>query len=155
MTPVSRTARLALAALALAAALAPQARAGLLPTAPSIVADGGDFRWTYKINVPGYNQIRSGDYFTIYDFAGYTPAAAATSPSGWTLSSSNTGVTDPLVNTTDDPTIPNLTWTYTGPTISPGITAMTLTGFSAVSHFSTVTAAQLSSLVHRDFDGNV
>jgi hypothetical protein len=155
MTPVSRTAALALAALILAGVLATQARAGLLPTAPSIVAEGGDFRWTYNVNVPGYNQIRSGDYFTIYDFAGYVPAASATNPSGWTLSSSNTGVTDPLVNATDDPSIPNLTWTYGGPTISPGITAITLTGFSAVSHFDAVTDSQLSSVVHRDFDGKV
>ena len=142
----------ALCGLGLLAAAVP-ARAGLLPTAPSIVAEGGNFRWTYNINVPGYNQIRNGDYFTIYDFQGLVPDGPSTQPSGWNYSTSMLGVTDPLVNATDDPTIPNLTWTYTGPTISPGITATTLTGFSALSTFDMVTDSQLASVVHRDYDG--
>src|SRR5262249_4760824 len=69
--------------------------------------------------------------------------------------SSNTGVTDPLLNPTDDPTIPNLTWTYHGATISPGLTAITLTGFSALSHYDVVTDSQITSIVHRDFDGKI
>jgi hypothetical protein len=154
MSPAKRSPALAvLCGVMLAALAASPARAGLLPTAPTIVAEGSDFRWTYNINVPGYNQIRTGDYFTIYDFAGYVPAGGSTQPSGWTFSAANTGVTDPLLNPTDDPTIPNLTWTYSGATISPGLTAITLTGFSALSHFDLVVDSQITSLVHRDYDG--
>jgi hypothetical protein len=143
----------ALCGVVLAALAASPANAGLLPTAPSILAEGSNFRWTYNINVPGYNSVKDGDYFTIYDFAGLVPDAGSTQPSGWTFSSANLGVTDPLVNPTDDAAVPNLTWTYHGATISPGLTATTLPGFSALSTFDLVTDSQLTSVVHRDYDG--
>src|SRR5262249_35097764 len=70
-----------------------------------------------------------------------------------TFAAANLGKTDPLVNPTDDPAVPNLTWTYHGATISPGLTATTLPGFSALSQFDLVTDSQLTSVVHRDYDG--
>jgi hypothetical protein len=143
----------ALAALAGLAVAGAPARAGLLPTAPTITAEGGNFRWTYNINVPGYNAVKDGDYFTIYDFGGLVPAGPSTQPAGWTYSTSMLGVTDALVNATDDASIPNLTWTYHGPAISPGVTSVTLFNFSALSTSDTVTDSQLSSVVHRDYDG--
>src|SRR6266542_1701010 len=98
----------ALGGLALAGA--PEARAGLLPSAPVITSEGSNFRWTYTIFVPAFNSVQTGDYFTIYDFQGFKPLEAVTTPPGWSLTSSNTGTTAPQVNANDDPGQPNLTF---------------------------------------------
>ena len=104
-----------LTAAAAVVGLAGTANAGLLPTNVQVDAEGGNFRWTYAIVLPTDLKLQSGNYFTIYDFAGYVPGAES-APAGWTFSSSLMGKTPPGVTLTDDPTTPNLTWTYTGPT---------------------------------------
>ena len=104
-----------IAAAVLMAAAASTANAGLLPTNVSVDPEAGNFRWTYAIVLPTDMKLQSGNYFTIYDFAGYVPGGEM-APAGWTLTASNTGVTHPLVNPADDATLMNLTWTYTGET---------------------------------------
>lgn len=105
------------AAAAIAVACGGTATAGLLPAAgtPTVTPEAGNFRWTYGIVLPTDMRLQSGNYFTIYDFAGYVPGGES-APAGWTLTTSNTGMTDSRLNPDDDPNIVNLTWTYTGAT---------------------------------------
>ena len=98
------------------------ANADIIPTLSSIAPSAGLFQWNYASNVTVDQNVTSGDFFTIYDFAGFIPGSA-TAPAGWTFTSSLTGVTPGKVSPTDNPAIPNLTWTYTGATI-PGSAAL-------------------------------
>ena len=96
-------------------ALAGTANAGLLPTNVQVDPEAGNFRWTYAIVLPTDMKLQSGNYFTIYDFAGYVPGSES-APAGWSFSAAKVGLTPPLVNPADDPTLWNLTWKYTGAT---------------------------------------
>jgi hypothetical protein len=132
-------ARLSLAAV-LAAALGSSAQAGIIPVSVSVIPEAGNFRWTYSIVLPTDMKLQSGDYFTIYDFAGLQSGSAmvdALSPEGttaanWAFSSAKTGLTPAGVNPNDDAGIDNLTWTYNGPTIDIN-GKITLGNFSAAS----------------------
>ncbi len=134
------TRRLLLAA-GLTAALAPVATAGLLPGVVSRTADAGHTRYGYDVVLPTDTQLRAGNYFTIYDFAGYVPGTAA-APSGWTFSLANVGPTPVQTAPADDPAVPNLSWAYTG----AGLAGPAAPGtFSAASTFVDVTAAYFTA----------
>jgi len=64
---------------------------------------------------PESDEVRAGDFFRIYDFAGYVPGSIII-PSGWTASVSLTDSPPPgtALLYGDDPTLVNLTFTYTG-----------------------------------------
>jgi hypothetical protein len=88
---------------------------------------GGEFTWSYDVFItespgPFGRRLEAGDFFTIYDFAGFV-VGSEMNPAGWTFASSPLGL-DPVGVTPsipDSPAIPNLTWTYTGATIDvPG-----------------------------------
>ncbi len=111
-------ARLVAAAVA-AVVVGSQAQAGLLPISTTITPEAGNFRWTYAIVLPTDMKLQSGNYFTIYDFAGYVPGSES-QPDGWTLQVSKTGGIPGRLKPEDDPNIDNLTWMYTGPTIPSG-----------------------------------
>src|SRR5579885_1707842 len=85
------------------------ARAGLLPVSVSVTPQAGNFQWTYAIVLPTDTMIRSGDYFTIYDFAGLVQGTNS-QPNGWQFTQSNVGPTPDGVLPDDDPNLPNLTW---------------------------------------------
>ena len=128
------------------------ARAGLLPVTVTTATEGDKFRWTYAIVLPTDSQLRSGDYFTIYDFAGLvTPSNSQ--PDGWTYSSANVGPVPDGVNPNDNAALPNLTWKYTGPTLSSGQTG--LGNFWAVSEFGDATNSFFTARTHRTADGRV
>jgi hypothetical protein len=139
-----------LAACALALAVGPTARAGLLPVTVTITPEAGNFRWTYAIVLPTDSQLRSGDYFTIYDFSGLV-STSNDQPKGWAFNETMTGPTPNGVAPDDDPTIPNLTWTYTGPTIPTG--QIGLGNFWAVSQYGTQTDSFFTAITHRTSDG--
>lgn len=111
-------------ALALSAVFAAPTttHAGLVPVQVSVLPDGGMYRFTYAIVLPTNSVLRPGDYFTIYDFDGFVHGSQTASGSAysanWTFSSSNTGQTPPGVLPTDNASIPNLSWTYTGAEIN-------------------------------------
>ena len=128
------------------------ARAGLLPVQVTVTPEAGNFRWTYAITLPTDAQLRPGNYFTIYDFAGFVPGSNS-APAGWIFSSTNTGITPGLVNPDDDPTLANLTWTYNGPVVPSGQTG--LGNFWATSLYDLPTEDFFTAQTNRTSDGKI
>ena len=144
------TARL-FAVAAVAALSGGTASAGLLPVSVTVQPEAGNFRWTYSVVLPTDMKLQAGNYFTIYDFAGYkagsgTVSSASPDPSYsqyWSLSATKLGPTPDRLNPQDDPTIANLTFTYNGPTIPSG--QLTLGNFVAASTFGTATSSYFTA----------
>lgn len=124
--------------------------AGLLPVNVSVIPDGSHYRWTYNIVLPTDSQLRAGDYFTVFDFGGLI-ANSQNQPENWIASTS--APIPPGVSPIDNPLLPNLTWTYAGPTISSGQTG--LGNFWAISQFSSPTDSFFTATTHRTSDGRV
>ena len=102
-------------------------RADIIPSFAGTTPGGGtNTVWNYTINITSDQQVTTGDFFTIYDFGPFV-ANSATSAAGWTFSSALTTAPPPLTNPPDNPSLENLTWTYSGPTLPTGTH---LTGFS-------------------------
>jgi hypothetical protein len=107
------------------------AHAALSVTLDSTSPAGANTLFNYSIDLATGDIINSGNFFRIYDFGGYV-SGSITAPTGWTASVSLSNPTPPpnvLLSYGDDPTIPNLIFTYTGSTPLTGATV--LTGFSA------------------------
>lgn len=151
--------RFIIPAVVLCLGFASTARAGLLPVSVSVTPESGKYRFTYAIVLPTDSQLQTGDYFTIYDFAGYQEGSAVYSPapelseSDWSVAISNTGTTPDLLLPNDDETVPNITWTYSGPTISTGQTG--LGNFWAVSIYGETADGPFAARTHRTSDGKV
>jgi hypothetical protein len=93
------------------------ARGDIIPNlspVPPAAAVGG-FTWNYAANVTGDQMVTHGDFFTIYDFGNFA-SGSNLQPTGWAFSSSLVGTSPSLVLPVDNPSILNLTWTYTGTT---------------------------------------
>jgi hypothetical protein len=141
------------------------ANAGLLPVSVTVQPEAGNFSWTYSVVLPTNLSLQSGDYFTVYDFAGYVPGSAtvtsafptAANAANWTFSTSLVGPTPTHLTPVDNPSIGNLTWTYTGPTIASG--QVTLGNFTALSTFQTSTTgsftASSASAANGQSDNNI
>jgi hypothetical protein len=69
----------------------------------------GTYRYDYELVLAGTEQFTLGDYFTIYDFAGFTGTTGT--PAGFTASSNLIGQTPATQIVADNPTIPNITFT--------------------------------------------
>ncbi|SRR5581483_182997 len=95
------------------------ARADIIPTftGTSGSQDQQSTIWSYTINITAEQNATTGDYFTIYDFGSFLPNSNS-QPAGWTFSASLIGTTPSQTNPTDNPSLYNLTWTYSGATIS-------------------------------------
>lgn len=137
------------------------ANAGLLPVSVTVQPEAGNFRWTYSVVLPTDMKLQSGNYFTIYDFAGYQAGSgmvtsASPDPSFsqyWTLTTTKMGPTPDRLNPHDDPNIDNLTFKYNGPTIPSG--QMTLGNFVAVSQFGTTADSFFTATNPRAVDGQI
>lgn len=140
-TWIARMLTLAVATGATVAMTANTASAGLLPVSVTVQPEAGNFRWTYSVVLPTDMKLQAGNYFTIYDFAGYKSGSGMVTSTGpddtfaqyWTLSTSPLGPTPDRLNPQDDPAIANLTYTYNGPEIPGG--QLTLGNFVASSTF--------------------
>lgn len=106
------------AVLATAAVLAANVvRADIVPVfnATTVIVDGCQF--SYNVVIPSGSKVKTGDYFTIYDFHGYI-AGSAFAPVDWDISIQGTGITpsgiDPGAFSGDDPGVENITFTYVG-----------------------------------------
>ncbi len=150
MARLTRIAPLAACAATLLCGMS--AQAGLLPTSVTVTPEAGNYRWTYAIVLPTDSQLQTGNYFTIYDFKGYVPESAS-APAGWSLTVQNTGPTPDRVNPTDDASVPNLSWTYTGPTLSAG--QVGLGNFMAVSQYEDKVDSFFTAKTNRTSDGKL
>jgi hypothetical protein len=115
--------------------LSTSALANTITVTPTpVIAGAGPYTWAYLVQLEGQSQVNPGDFFTIFDFEGLI-AGSQNSPGFWTPSSSLLGdcpAQPPfpaLCGVADDPTVPNLTWTYTGivPLLGPGLNAQPIT----------------------------
>lgn len=149
MTRKTLLARL-VAVAAVAVAGIGSASAGLLPTSVTVTPEAGNYRWTYAIVLPTDMKLQSGNYFTIYDFAGYVPGGDF-APDGWTVSALSSGTTPPLVNPSDDAGLVNLTFTYTGPVIPSG--QLGLGNFWAISQYDQRAEDSFTAQTNRASDG--
>jgi hypothetical protein len=105
------------------------------PSNPTVVNNGnGTYTYTYAVEVTSGETVESGDNFTFYDFYGLT--GTPTGPSGWTVSVSNNATPPTGTVPVNDPTVPDVTFTYSGPNITGGPTS--LGNFSLVSIYGTV-----------------
>jgi hypothetical protein len=145
-----RSWNLALLAAGLLGAAAP-ARAGLLPVSATTAPDGTNTRFTYGIELTSDSTLKSGDYFTLFDFPKMVPGSAVM-PAGWTLSTNAKGGNPGGTIPGDDPNVPNLTFTYHG----PDIVGQVGLGNFAVDATSSTTKQELYSftgLTQRQVDG--
>jgi PEP-CTERM motif len=140
----------ALSALALAALLAAPAGAALIPVLVAVTPDTGGYRWTYSVNATSDVQVNTGDFFTVYDFAGLVPSSLQ-APAGWAVATPLTGPTPSQVLPTDDPAVANLAFTYAG--VGPLAGPLALGGFSAVSAYGSPADGEFTSHTHRTIDG--
>lgn len=113
-------------------------RADIIPSFVSATATGGgNTVWSYQIDITSDQQVTTGDFFTIHDFGPFIPGTNM-QPADWAFSSALVGKTPSGVNPPDNPTILNLTWTYTGSATIPtgttlGLFSVTLAGTQFVS----------------------
>lgn len=128
------------------------AHAGLLPVNVTRVGESNGTRFEYSVILQSNSLLRTGDYFTIYDFAGLV-ADTNTQPSNFSFSTAGLGETPSHVIPADDPSIPNLTFTYTGADTQVG--ELGLGTFSAVSHYSRTRDDYFSGQSHRQVDGHL
>jgi hypothetical protein len=117
-------------AAGLAAALGGSAQAGLLPLTATAVPDGSNFRYTYGVMLTSNSTLQKGDQFVIYDFNGFV-AGSNSQPAGFNFSATNTGGNPGRTVPNDNPSMPNLVWTYTGDT--PLVGQIGLGNFTALS----------------------
>jgi hypothetical protein len=150
MTRGTSIARLLAAAVAVVGVAGGSAQAGLLPTSVTVFPEAGNYRWQYAIVLPTDMKLQSGNYFTIYDFAGLVDGTVVAPDANWTVSTAS-GKIPPLLKPTDDPNIPNLTFTYTGPTIPAG--QIGLGNFMATSTFGEKKEVSFTAETNRTSDG--
>ena len=151
MTRGTSIARLMAAAVAVAALAGGTANAGLLPTSVTIFPDAGNYRWQYAIVLPTDMKLQAGNYFTIFDFAGLVDGTVVPPDANWAADVQAVGPTPVLLNPADDPSIPNLVFTYTGPTIPAG--QIGLGNFMATSTFGDRKEVSFTAETNRTSDG--
>jgi|GEM_PF-1002437 len=129
------------------------AHASIIPILVSVTPSGSDFLYTYTATLSGDEGLTSGSQLVIQDFAGYVPGSISAAASGF---SSFINVSAPLLPNfnpaaggvqmnalfPDNPTIPDLVFTYNGPDFrttggGPGVFPdIQITGLTALSTFN-------------------
>jgi hypothetical protein len=138
----------------LASGLANAALIPVLISGPTPVPSTSDFTYDYRVDLlpdeslnptatmgvtcpgPGSTLVQcnpAGPFVTIYDVPDFV-SASVSSP-GWSATVQTTGVTPSTINggTFDDPTLVNVTFSYTGPEVDANGTKISFTGFDIVS----------------------
>ncbi|MFL5340922.1 MAG: hypothetical protein ACJ8F7_12315 [Gemmataceae bacterium] len=128
------------------------AHAGLIPSVVTATPDGANFRFTYAVVLPSDYRLKSGDFFTIYDFQGYVGGGTNAQPANWTFGIGTTGPNPPHISAPDNPGVVNLTWSYNGPTL---VGQQGLGNFSALSQFQNRTDGFFASRDYSQAEGHV
>ena len=146
-------------ATVLAVSAAAQAHS-ILPEVPTITGPvAGNYTWTYKADQTVNSTTKTGDFFILYDVAGYVPGSAniITSSGVWTIDDTHTVTAPPagvLLLYPDNPAITDLKITYTSATTITGTGASVIT-FSLKSNFNLGTNVNDWSYSDHDINGNV
>jgi hypothetical protein len=157
LTAIRLTVALALWATTVLLINTPRACAGMLPVATTIDLDATQAKYTYSVLLTSDVHLKTGDSFTIYDFAGFTGQVSM--PSNFQLDPNPMGPSYSGVTPTDDPTIANLTFIYTGPdglNLNGSGSGLLLGEFSAYSTYTgvgSVGSGLFTSVSNRDTDG--
>ena len=117
-----------LLAVAVPLAVPPGAEADSIIVSLSSVTPLGpsDFRYTYSADLTNLEKLDLSDntaFFTIYDFAGLIPGSQTASggiSADFSFSSANLGQNPAFTLAPDDPSVPNLTWTYNSSSVVSG-----------------------------------
>jgi len=149
---------LVLAAVA-ALALSGTAHASIIPVLDSVTPDGSDFKFSYDGQLSGDQGVKDGSQLVIVDFAGYVTGSAHASVPDITATISSTLPAGMLLpsGVTDNPSIPDLIFTYTGPDFHtsggpfPNFTNFNL--LSADSTFSGMATGHFSAVAVKNEDG--
>lgn len=146
---------LVVAALAVMSLAAP-AQASVIPFLDSVTADGSNFKFSYTGQLSPDEGVTNGSQLVIVDFAGYVPGTVFSSLANVSATISNTLPAGLLLNPgfSDNPTIPDLVFTYTGAdfqtTGGPFSAIVNFDGLSAVSTFGGKTAGSFSTMAVRN-----
>jgi hypothetical protein len=117
----------------------------------AVLSEGGNYRFSYGIVLTTDTFIKPGDFFTIYDFAGFVPGSNS-QPDGWVFSASNTGKTPGNTDPADDPGVPNLTWVYQGAQVDG---QQGLGNFMASSSYASYQFDSFTARTNRIVDGRI
>jgi hypothetical protein len=127
-----------------------QVNAGLLPVSENVTQTGSTYTYTYGVVLTSDSVLKTGDYFTIYDFQGLVNGSN-TQPAGFTFSTTNVGPTPSGTLPTDNPNYPNVTWTYTGASTILG--QVGLGDFQVQSTYGSTTTGNFTATSQREVDG--
>lgn len=126
------------------------AGASVIPTLQSVTPSGPDYLFSYQGQLAPDQGVKSGDELVIVDFNGYVPGSVDSTLADVTASISNTLPAGLLLppGVTDNPSIPDLVFTYIGPDFQTsggpfgsdtnfnGLSAKSIYGNSALGSFS-------------------
>ena len=142
-------------------ALSGAAHASVIPVLDNVTADGANFKFSYDGQLAADQGVANGSQLVIVDFAGYVDGSVHSSLANVTASISNTLpaglVLDPMF--TDNASIPDLVFTYTGAdfhttggpfTSGPDGGIIHFSGLSADSIFSGMTTGTFSAAAIRN-----
>lgn len=142
-------------------ALSGAAHASVIPVLNGVSADGTNFKFSYDGQLAPDQGVENGSQLVIVDFAGYVNGSIHSSLANVTASISNTLpaglVLDPKF--TDNASIPDLVFTYTGPdfhttggpfTSGPDGGIIHFAGLSADSIFGGMTSGTFSAAAVRN-----
>jgi hypothetical protein len=114
------------------------ASASVIPVLLSVTPSGSDFVFTYRGTIAGDQGLKFGSKLIIFDFAGYIAGSIFTGNADVVGTTELTSTLPILFPATDDPTIPNLVFTYIGPdfqTTGGPYPEFSFTGLGAMSKY--------------------
>lgn len=145
---------------AAALALSTSAHAAVLLSLDSVTPVGSDFQYNYSGSITPELGVATGDQLVIVDFAGYVDGSVSTTLPNVTASVSNTLPAGLILTpgVTDDASIPDLVFTYTGAdfqtTNGPFPPMTNFTGLSAISTIGTSVNGSFSTLAVQNNGAN-
>jgi hypothetical protein len=121
-------------------ALGTAAHASIIPGLQSITPAGSNFHFSYNGFLSGDEGLVAGNELVIYDFAGYVPGsitAGGNANVAVSIQNSSPGILIPA-GFSDNPSLPNLVFTYTGPPFDTSGGPFGITNFSGIGADSTL-----------------
>ena len=96
--------------------MASAAHAAILPTLTSVTPVGPNYEWDYQGTLVGDQGLTKGSRLVIFDFTGYVAGSIGAADPNFTATIENTSLGLILPpGALDDPTLPNLVFTWNGP----------------------------------------